>query len=190
VSVYGLDPDTGLPREPVVPEPVRCPDGGACHHGCATACFRVRWMGPLSGVYPGDQWPDDVRAAAGPAPEPDVVTALLSPGTGPAEFRQPAFSDDAPYGVDGEWADGTVPAAARKPGVPDTVMAALKAIYVQAASGTHTVSGQKAWIRALAATALNAAGIPAGADIKRGDRVVTLWHGDIDFRLLEEPGDG
>jgi hypothetical protein len=40
-----------------------CPDGGTCHHGCTTGCFRVSWAGPLSGVYPGDEWPADVRAA-------------------------------------------------------------------------------------------------------------------------------
>lgn len=40
-----------------------CPDGGKCHHKCAPAeCFRVQCCGPLSGVYPNDEWPDDVRA--------------------------------------------------------------------------------------------------------------------------------
>lgn len=42
----------------------RCPDGGTCHHLCATAaaCFRVDCCGPLSGVYPGDRWPAEVLA--------------------------------------------------------------------------------------------------------------------------------
>jgi hypothetical protein len=44
----------------------RCPDGGTCHHQCAARalCFRVTECGPLSGVYPGDRWPADVRQAA------------------------------------------------------------------------------------------------------------------------------
>lgn len=41
-----------------------CPDGGACHHECeerGEGCFRVAFAGPLSGVYPGDRWPDTVK---------------------------------------------------------------------------------------------------------------------------------
>ena len=39
----------------------RCPDQGICHHECGERpCFRVLLAGPLSGVYPGDQWPDKV----------------------------------------------------------------------------------------------------------------------------------
>ena len=39
----------------------RCPDGGVCHHLCQGAdCFRVRYAGPLSGVYPDDAWPAEV----------------------------------------------------------------------------------------------------------------------------------
>jgi hypothetical protein len=36
-----------------------CPDGGTCHHDCAPSarCFRVETSGPLSGVFPGDEWP-------------------------------------------------------------------------------------------------------------------------------------
>jgi hypothetical protein len=45
-------------------EPVGCPDGGWCHHECALgACFRVHYCGPLSGVYPGDEWPAEVVSA-------------------------------------------------------------------------------------------------------------------------------
>jgi hypothetical protein len=42
-----------------------CPDGGACHHECGSekACLRVIAAGPLSGVYPGDRWPQEVRVA-------------------------------------------------------------------------------------------------------------------------------
>jgi hypothetical protein len=50
----------------------RCPDGGYCHgqtfaagsEPCPPgACFRVRNAGPLSGVFPGDRWPDVVTDA-------------------------------------------------------------------------------------------------------------------------------
>jgi hypothetical protein len=41
----------------------RCPDGATCHHGCSRGCFRVRYAGPLTGVYPGDDWPDEIKAA-------------------------------------------------------------------------------------------------------------------------------
>jgi len=39
-----------------------CPDGGTCHHICETGrCWRVAaHCGPLSGVYPGDEWPKRV----------------------------------------------------------------------------------------------------------------------------------
>ncbi len=37
---------------------LRCPDDGACHHGCVWRCWRVDYCGPLSGVYPGDVWPE------------------------------------------------------------------------------------------------------------------------------------
>src|SRR5581483_8743267 len=45
---------------------LRCPDRGRCHHSCASVaeCFRVQCCGPLSGVYPGDVWPADVRASS------------------------------------------------------------------------------------------------------------------------------
>jgi hypothetical protein len=53
-------------------EPQVCPDGGRCHHQCAELnsgrCWRVVTCGPLSGVYPGDQWPSDVVARYGIAP--------------------------------------------------------------------------------------------------------------------------
>jgi hypothetical protein len=48
-----------------------CPDGGACHHNCTDQCFRVRYCKPLSGVYPNDEWPDEVKKAHGTqTPEP------------------------------------------------------------------------------------------------------------------------
>jgi len=40
-----------------------CPDGGTCHHHCASGCFRVRCCEPLSGVYPFSQWPWHIKIA-------------------------------------------------------------------------------------------------------------------------------
>lgn len=43
-----------------------CPDGGRCHHECTNGqCYRVKCCGPLSGVFPGDEWPDAVKEANG-----------------------------------------------------------------------------------------------------------------------------
>jgi hypothetical protein len=39
-----------------------CPDEATCHHECRSVCFRVKYCSPLSGVYPGDDWPESVRA--------------------------------------------------------------------------------------------------------------------------------
>lgn len=50
--------------EPGVPWP--CPDGGVCHHECAVAaCFRVRYCGPLSGIFPENQWPEETTGQYG-----------------------------------------------------------------------------------------------------------------------------
>lgn len=42
-------------------EPVdrTCPDDGKCHHSCQpqSPCWRTKYCGPLSGVFPGDRWP-------------------------------------------------------------------------------------------------------------------------------------
>lgn len=48
-----------------------CPDDGTCHHSCpsAAACFRVACCGPLSGVFPGNRWPEAMPAAARKARE-------------------------------------------------------------------------------------------------------------------------
>lgn len=46
----------------------KCPDGGTCHHQCAEKCFRVNTCEPLSGVFPGDTWPEGVRAQHANAP--------------------------------------------------------------------------------------------------------------------------
>lgn len=36
-----------------------CPDGGKCWHQCTGAdCWRVYNAGPLSGVYPNNEWPE------------------------------------------------------------------------------------------------------------------------------------
>lgn len=38
----------------------RCPDAGHCHHDCVVGCWRVENAGPLSGVYPNNEWPASV----------------------------------------------------------------------------------------------------------------------------------
>ena len=40
-----------------------CPDDGTCHHECHLSCFRVKYAGPLSGVYPNDTWPESIATA-------------------------------------------------------------------------------------------------------------------------------
>lgn len=54
-----------LPGKPIGKVPVRetCPDQGRCNHHCRAtqACFRVLLAGPLSGIYPDDTWPADIR---------------------------------------------------------------------------------------------------------------------------------
>lgn len=51
---------------------LRCPDGGKCHHECLSygthhdgtyTCWRVINAGPLSNVFPNDEWPDGKAAA-------------------------------------------------------------------------------------------------------------------------------
>jgi hypothetical protein len=42
-----------------------CPDGGRCWHHCKDGeCFRVATCVPLSGVYPDDKWPEDLKPLA------------------------------------------------------------------------------------------------------------------------------
>lgn len=48
--------------DPVDTNRHKCPDGGYCHHGCAERCWRVSAAGPLSGVFPDDEWPASVIA--------------------------------------------------------------------------------------------------------------------------------
>ncbi|QWY81954.1 hypothetical protein SEA_SICARIUS2_49 [Arthrobacter phage Sicarius2] len=38
-----------------------CPDDGRCWHECVDRCFRVNNCGPLSGVFDGNEWPDDIK---------------------------------------------------------------------------------------------------------------------------------
>lgn len=40
----------------------QCPDGAVCNHDCESRCFRVDNCGPLSGVYPDDEWPSEMSA--------------------------------------------------------------------------------------------------------------------------------
>lgn len=69
----------------------RCPDDGTCHHNCAlsheemippqaVACARVRMAGPLSGRYPGDQWPRAVLDRHGVPAPPTLATRLSDEG--------------------------------------------------------------------------------------------------------------
>lgn len=65
-----------------------CPDGGTCHHRCPDgslrSCFRVSSCAPLSGVYPGDRWPE----VEPEAPKPPVAwTTLTAPSERPDEER-------------------------------------------------------------------------------------------------------
>lgn len=50
-----------------------CPDGGTCHHSCASGslpdCFRVSCCAPLSGVYINDRWPEFTAQQVAPALE-------------------------------------------------------------------------------------------------------------------------
>lgn len=51
--LLGLRDVTGIPG--------RCPDDGTCHHDCVVGvCFRVHCCGPLSGVFPDDEWPVEI----------------------------------------------------------------------------------------------------------------------------------
>jgi hypothetical protein len=61
----------------------RCPDDGTCHHECVSGwCFRVSFAAPLSGTYPGNQWPEQVRAEYGQVP-PDPGQGGPPGGRGP-----------------------------------------------------------------------------------------------------------
>lgn len=76
----------------------RCPDGGYCHGSSLAAgpepcspgrCLRVITSGPLSNVFPGDRWPEDMVLAAClppavnvPDPEPEMETYQV-PGPPP-----------------------------------------------------------------------------------------------------------
>jgi hypothetical protein len=56
-----------------------CPDGGKCHHECPAAieCFRVGSCGPLSGVFPDDEWPPAIRALVKANREPTIEDRLF-----------------------------------------------------------------------------------------------------------------
>lgn len=51
----------GSRRAELKPERKWCPDDGTCHHNCEVypgrSCWRVHNAGPLSGVFPDDEWP-------------------------------------------------------------------------------------------------------------------------------------
>jgi hypothetical protein len=49
-----------------------CPDRARCHHRCPlNACYRVRTCGPVSGVFPRDEWPPEIAARHG---RPDTTS--------------------------------------------------------------------------------------------------------------------
>lgn len=59
-----------------------CPDGGYCHHACGLeghteGCFRVIFAGPLSGVYPDDVWPKQVREENGAWLQYDTMVEVV-----------------------------------------------------------------------------------------------------------------
>jgi hypothetical protein len=93
----------------------RCPDGGACHHLCALAngprrCVRVQNSGPLTGVFPGDRWPDAVLTANGITPPPRLVADPPPAASVVQSIESSAFQIVAPDGVvllritaDGQW---------------------------------------------------------------------------------------
>lgn len=58
---------------------MNCPDGGSCHHECQAACLRVLLCGPLSGVFPEDEWPPGMRERARAAQ--NELNALICPMT-------------------------------------------------------------------------------------------------------------
>lgn len=62
-----------------------CPDGGTCHHFCTVLgdapCWRVHNAGPLSGVYPNNRWPTELKEPTmaksnRPAPAPHKVFVI------------------------------------------------------------------------------------------------------------------
>jgi hypothetical protein len=65
---------------PTSRELLGCPDGGVCHHSCSDSCSRVASCGPLSGVYPNDQWPPNLDSHS-----PGTIM-FLSPGL-PVRYR-------------------------------------------------------------------------------------------------------
>lgn len=78
-----------------------CPDGGTCHHECLKtgggACFRIFNAGPLSDVYAGDEWPEEVKRVemakvgiSAPRPLPLRHGAQLDEAIAAAEGGPPA----------------------------------------------------------------------------------------------------
>jgi hypothetical protein len=84
-----LNPDwSWAPPEIPVPEPPTqmCPDAGVCGHYCTIECFRVNHCGPLSGVFPNNDWP---QRPAAPAPVA-FPPAQAVPATAPLAPEVPA----------------------------------------------------------------------------------------------------
>jgi hypothetical protein len=58
-----------------------CPDTGTCHHACPieAVCWRTRHAGPLSGVYPNDQWPGELAQTPPTGNPPTLPTPTDQP---------------------------------------------------------------------------------------------------------------
>lgn len=74
---------------------MKCPDGGKCHHGCSEICWRVGCCGPLSGVFPGDEWPEEIQKAHS---ERDARWKAVARGLARYFFDPPN-----PYPTDRQW---------------------------------------------------------------------------------------
>lgn len=63
-EAFATELDRLRPSEGTQQNARRCPDGGACHHGCEPLqCFRVDCCSPLSSH--GEDWSDAVKARYG-----------------------------------------------------------------------------------------------------------------------------
>lgn len=144
------------------PRSGRCPDGGYCHGSSLAAgsppcregaCLRVRTSGPLSGVYPGDRWPDEVYRANGlqpihPRPTPEhlrLALVTLWPGRDRVEFAGPDALDAEEVALLQRTALAIVDAEdrgrAERGAVVDAIGEALMPELVRAFSGLDLMPG-------------------------------------------------
>lgn len=78
-----------------------CPDGGTCHHQCGEKCHRVATCEPLSGVFPGDTWPEGIHAQHTRAAEPKT-TCKCPAGDCGHKAAAPEVVHRCPIGASGE----------------------------------------------------------------------------------------